>query len=1791
MKNKKILLIVILFLFLSILISATKAIYREKLSTNIRLSITSSKYNVVFNGNGSTSGTTATKECKYNEDCKLTKNGFEKVGYDFIGWATSENGEKVYDDEQEVQNLTVSGEYVLYAKWNPKELTFNNQTINKEYNESTNQTFNLTEATGGTGSYTYTKTSEKDSSNTDTNYISISGTTITILADAPASTYTFVITATDNNSGATKDATYTIVVEKQRIELPTCGSFTYNKGEQTLINSTTEYTATNNKGINAGDYIVKLTPTSNYQWSDDTTGEKNVTCVIEQYDITSTATVVPVTNKTYNGSSFTPTPAVTVPLPSSITTYTLTSSEVEYSYVNNTNAGVATITISGVGNYKGSKTLEFTIEKAEGYVNVENITQNINYGTTSIANRVTTSHGGEIEVTTTKGTANISGDTITISGLGTTSSGTEITVTVKSKATDNYTEGSTTYKINVTNASLTGGSVTLSGKNTLGSTLTASVTDTTPQGIYTYEWYRNTTNSTSGGEKISEATGNTYEITTSDIGSYIYVVVTATKANYDSTSFSDITDNTNNVTAVSKNTVVKPTAATYCKSLTYNGNSQVLTNTAATGYAFYENSGIDAGPYTVTAKVINNYIWSDDTTEDVKIRCTIAKKDITLTAESGTKVYDGTALTNSTCTSSGLISGDTATCVMTNESTITNAGSVDNEISTYVISNNTKDVTSNYNVTTEKGILTVTKATPTVSLTAKTGMSWNNTAQVANPASITLVNNETYTGDITYTYYTNSECTTGATTTAPTLAGNYYVKAITDAFGNYNEGASSCVEHTISLLTPMVTLTPKTAEYTGSFIEANTATISTPNGGGEVTYTYYEDSSCSVVYEKQGNKLSGTLVWVDYDNEYRTRPDAVTISLYENGSIINTAPVWIESNESNWTFTYSGLNLSNNYEVDIAPIEYYECSTSGLTITCRLIQSDQPAYTDLSGSITWVDNDNALGLRPSAVTIRLLQDGVEIGSRTATAATGWSYTFENQPVDNGYGGTYTYEIRVDGIPRYLIRTDGLNIIAKYLIDPPTPPGGDDPPTPPSPGDTPTSTNPILSSSSLMSFSSKLLRTNSTQSSQNEAPSDVGTYYVKASVAAVNGKTTSAESACVPHVINKATVSPVTNLSISTSGIISWTNSSNADGYEISIDGTNWTTVVPGTTTTSYNYLSSITGSTGTRTVYVKATNSDTTNYTASTTNTTVTVYTLTVDSNNADYGTVSPSSINVISGATYTTSGNTLTLSDGRSVTATPTKLSGYNTTLDSWSSTSGTINSNMSVTANFIREQAIYNITFDANTGTFSDSSTTNNVIYTMESSSITKYSHTSNIDDTGVASSVYANNLSVNDVVTIDGAESIDIEVWYSTESARYDWLAIYQKGVTPASGNYSSATISNGKLAGHGSYTGYTKPEDSDTTYHKTYTVNSDTAQFYFKSDSSTGYYGYYAIISGTGNVLVNDSGTYKEPTKDGKVFNGWNTESDGSGTTYKDEASLVNLTDATITLYAQYRNPTATFTTGQLFNQAIKVASGQSSATYSTSNSTITAFTKFTGEFTETLRNNAVKVSSDDSESDIYAWFDNDTIYWYTTSDTVYFNPDSSYMFNYLTAIDTIDLSEFDLSKVSSSSSIFSSTTNLTTIITPKVNSSTSISIGKTMMNSSNTTYSSITSTTPTMTTLKVPYTITFDKNGGVSSSCTSTSLTKQIYPGNALGTTPNATFTKVGYTIGGWQTEANGGSQVTSSTIPPSSITYYARWLKSGLFAEDIKNNNTYAGVNCESIQCMIEYFAQFKEKRVDINGN
>ena len=132
-------------------------------------------------------------------------------------------------------------------------------------------------------------------------------------------------------------------------------------------------------------------------------------------------------------------------------------------------------------------------------------------------------------------------------------------------------------------------------------------------------------------------------------------------------------------------------------------------------------------------------------------------------------------------------------------------------------------------------------------------------------------------------------------------------------------------------------------------------------------------------------------------------------------------------------------------------------------------------------------------------------------------------------------------------------------------------------------------------------------------------------------------------------------------------------------------------------------------------------------------------------------------------------------------------------------------------------------------------------------------KYSHTPNISDDGVQSGNYANNLNLNDVVTIPGATKLHVELTYGGEDADYDWVCMWE-GNHPdytAQKNYRTAVSINGtKTFGGGN--GTTVECD----------IAGDTVTFGFRSDRMEcgNGYGYYAVV--TSDVALDFSITNEE-----------------------------------------------------------------------------------------------------------------------------------------------------------------------------------------------------------------------------------------------------------------------------------------------------------------------------------------
>ena len=108
--------------------------------------------------------------------------------------------------------------------------------------------------------------------------------------------------------------------------------------------------------------------------------------------------------------------------------------------------------------------------------------------------------------------------------------------------------------------------------------------------------------------------------------------------------------------------------------------------------------------------------------------------------------------------------------------------------------------------------------------------------------------------------------------------------------------------------------------------------------------------------------------------------------------------------------------------------------------------------------------------------------------------------------------------------------------------------------------------------------------------------------------------------------------------------------------------------------------------------------------------------------------------------------------------------------------------------------------------------------------------------------------------------------------------------------------------------------------------------------------------------------------------------------------------------------------------QDFNVVIKtLADGEGQLYDSGDNTSITQIVRWTWE--EPTWVITWLLSTEDSESSVYGWYDDGTLYYYTDASTIYLNQDSSYMFNRLTSLESIDMEGWSTDNVTNMRAMF------------------------------------------------------------------------------------------------------------------------------------------------------------------------
>ena len=150
--------------------------------------------------------------------------------------------------------------------------------------------------------------------------------------------------------------------------------------------------------------------------------------------------------------------------------------------------------------------------------------------------------------------------------------------------------------------------------------------------------------------------------------------------------------------------------------------------------------------------------------------------------------------------------------------------------------------------------------------------------------------------------------------------------------------------------------------------------------------------------------------WDDASNQDGIRSDEITFDLLADGTVVDKLTLSkkdIIADKNIWTKTFDGLRKFDEnmkeitYSVKEHEVSGYVIPKEELEVKNREVNvtnTYKPKLTSISGTKTWVDENDQDGIRPDKVIINLLADGKEIKEVVVNEASDWKYEFKDLPV-------------------------------------------------------------------------------------------------------------------------------------------------------------------------------------------------------------------------------------------------------------------------------------------------------------------------------------------------------------------------------------------------------------------------------------------------------------------------------------------------------------------------------------------------------------------------------------------------------------------------------------------------------------------------------------------------------------------------------------------------------------------------------------------------------------------------
>ena len=337
--------------------------------------------------------------------------------------------------------------------------------------------------------------------------------------------------------------------------------------------------------------------------------------------------------------------------------------------------------------------------------------------------------------------------------------------------------------------------------------------------------------------------------------------------------------------------------------------------------------------------------------------------------------------------------------------------------------------TGNYNSSTpvSAGTAKVNKATPTINISSKT-VDYDRQPKTLDAATVTLVNNEVFSGTITYEYKVSTALDTTYSTTAPTDVGIYTVKASIDAQGNYNS-ASETATLTISKIAQNPT-PPVLNDDTLTYIKDDITLIETAAVVQEDCVAYY-------AFGESATTLGTSPSW---STEFLKGKDAKTYYIwykvdcdknYEDYKATYVGSVTI--GKANQTVTAPELSADTNYDPTFATTPYNLIKTGASAVltgtstsvgTIKYLITATDAATPTGSESGWDTTAKASKAGTYKVWYMSVSDNEDNYNSSSPTAAGVVTISKIDPEVSSEPTLVVDDINYDGTAKQLIATAG-----------------------------------------------------------------------------------------------------------------------------------------------------------------------------------------------------------------------------------------------------------------------------------------------------------------------------------------------------------------------------------------------------------------------------------------------------------------------------------------------------------------------------------------------------------------------------------------------------------------------------------------------------------------------------------------------------------------------------------------------------------------------------------------------